>query len=181
MNRKILLLLIAVFFATNIVSAQPAAKPDPEIAKMIKEVSAKNIETTIRKLVSFGTRNTLSEQDNPTHGIGAARDWLFAEMQRINTECGNCMTVEKQSFLQPKANRVPEPTTLTNVVATLRGTTNPERYYVVSGHYDSMCTSPTDAKCDAPGANDDASGTATVIELARVISKRKGSENCRSS
>src|SRR4030095_3038559 len=149
------------------------SKPDPEIARMVKEVSAKNIEATIRKLVSFGTRNTLSEQDNPTRGVGAARDWIFAEFQKISADCGNCLVVEKQSFLQAKANRVPEPTTLTNVIATLKGTTNPERVYVVSGHYDSMCTSPTDAKCDAPGANDDASGTATSIELARVMSKRK--------
>ena len=162
------LILIAIFIVASIASfAQTARpKPDPEIAKMIKEVSAKNIEATIRKLVSFGTRNTLSEQDNPTRGIGAARDWIFAEFQKINTDCSNCLIVEKQSFLQPKANRVPEPTTL-------KGTANPERVYVVSGHYDSMCTSPTDAKCDAPGANDDASGTATVIELARVMSKRK--------
>lgn len=148
-------------------------KPDPEIQKMIKEVSAKNIEASIRKLVSFGTRNTLSEQDNPTRGIGAARDWIFSEFERFNKDCGGCMVVEKQSFTQPKANRVPEPTILTNVVATLKGTSDPERFYVVSGHYDSMCSSPTDAKCDAPGANDDASGTAAVIELARVMSKRK--------
>lgn len=140
---------------------------------MIKDVSAKNIETSIRKLVSFGTRNTLSEQDNPVRGIGAARDWIFAEFQKVSADCGNCLTVEKQTFLQPKANRVPEPTNLTNVIATLKGTTNADRVYVVSGHYDSMCTSPTDAKCDAPGANDDASGTAAVIELARVMSKRK--------
>jgi Zn-dependent M28 family amino/carboxypeptidase len=140
---------------------------------MIKEVSSKNIEATIRKLVSFGTRNTLSEQNNPTRGIGAARDWIFSEFQRISSECGGCLDVQKQSFLQPKANRVPEPTTLTNVFAVLKGTTDPNRIYVVSGHYDSMCTSPTDAKCDAPGANDDASGTAVSIELARVMSKRK--------
>ncbi|HKP71143.1 MAG TPA: M20/M25/M40 family metallo-hydrolase [Pyrinomonadaceae bacterium] len=140
---------------------------------MIKEISAKNIEASIRKLVSFGTRNTLSEQDNPTRGVGAARDWIFSEFQKISAECGNCLSVEKQSFLQPKANRIPEPTTLTNVVATLKGTTNPERVYVVSGHYDSMCSSATDAKCDAPGANDDASGTSVVIEIARVMSKRK--------
>lgn len=140
---------------------------------MIREVSAKNIEASIRKLVSFGTRNTLSEQENPTRGIGAARDWIFAEFQRFNADCGGCLIVEKQSFTQPKANRIPEPTVLTNVIATLKGTTNPERVYVVSGHYDSMCTSPTDAKCDAPGANDDASGTAAVVELARVMSKRK--------
>src|SRR6188768_3844421 len=111
------------------------SKPDPEIQKMIKEVSAKNIEASIRKLVSFGTRNTLSEQDNPARGVGAARDWIFSEMEKINANCGGCMTVEKQSFLQPKANRVPEPTNLTNVVATLKGTTDPTRVYVVSGHY----------------------------------------------
>ena len=169
------LILTALIVAGSISSLAQATrtKPDPEIAKMVKEVSAKNIEASIRKLVSFGTRNTLSEQDNPTRGIGAARDWIFAEFQKISADCSNCLAVEKQSFLQPKANRVPEPTTLTNVVATLKGTTNPDRIYVVSGHYDSMCTSPTDAKCDAPGANDDASGTATVIELARVMSKRK--------
>ncbi len=166
-------LIVFLLIAANVFSQSSAPKPDPEIQKMIREVSAKNIEASIRKLVSFGTRNTLSEQDNPTRGIGAARDWIFAEFQKINADCGDCMTVEKQSFLQPKANRIPEPTILTNVIAVLRGTTNPERHYVVSGHYDSMCTSPTDAKCDAPGANDDASGTAAVIELARVMSKRK--------
>jgi hypothetical protein len=148
-------------------------KPNAEIQKMLREISAKNIETTIRKLVSFGTRNTLSEQNNPMRGIGAARDYLFSEFQKISQECGNCLQVEKQTFLQPKANRIPEPTNLTNVFAILKGTTNPERVYVVSGHYDSMCTSPIDAKCDAPGANDDASGTAAVVELARVMSKRK--------
>ena len=153
--------------------AQKNDKPNAEIQKMIKEISAKNIEVSIRKLVSFGTRNTLSEQDNPARGIGAARDWIFGEFQKISADCGNCLMVEKQTFLQPKANRVPEPTNLTNVIATLKGTTDPTRVYVVSGHYDSMCSSPIDAKCDAPGANDDASGTAAVIELARVMSKRK--------
>jgi hypothetical protein len=154
-------------------SSAPGGKPNPEIAKMVKEISAKNIEASIRKLVSFGTRNTLSEQDNPVRGVGAARDWIYSEFQKISAECGGCLQVEKQTFLQPKANRVPEPTNLTNVYALLKGATDPDRVYVVSGHYDSMCTSPTDAKCDAPGANDDASGTAVSIELARVMSKRK--------
>jgi hypothetical protein len=172
---KTRLILLLLFVSAVPVFAQKAknAKPNAEIQKMLREVSAKNIESYIRKLVSFGTRNTLSEQDNPTRGIGASRDWIFGEMQKISAECGNCLTVEKQTFLQPKANRIPEPTNLTNVVATLRGTKNPERVYVVSGHYDSMCSSPTDAECDAPGANDDASGTAAVIEMARVMSKRK--------
>lgn len=173
---KNLLLIFILAVALPIAGQRkPTARPilNPEIQKMVREVSARNIEASIRKLVSFGTRNTLSEQDNPTRGIGAARDWIYSEFQRFNADCGGCLIVEKQSFTQPKANRVPEPTVLTNVIATLKGSTNPERVYVVSGHYDSMCTSPTDAKCDAPGANDDASGTAAVIELARVMSKRK--------
>ncbi|HTK39183.1 MAG TPA: M28 family metallopeptidase [Pyrinomonadaceae bacterium] len=173
MNVLSALLLFLFVFSGSALSQQPKAKPNPEIAKMVKEVSAKNIEATIRKLVSFGTRSTLSDQNDPNRGIGAARDWIYGEFQKISADCGNCLTVEKQSFLQPKAVRVPEPTTLTNVVATLKGTTDPDRVYVVSGHYDTMCSSPTDGKCDAPGANDDGSGTATVIELARVMSKRK--------
>lgn len=140
---------------------------------MLKEVSAKRIEADIRKLVSFGTRNTLSEQNSPTRGIGAARDWLFAEFQRISADCGGCLDVQKQAFVQERVARIPQPTTLTNVFAVLKGTTDPARIYVVSGHYDSMCGSPTDATCDAPGANDDASGTAVSLELARVMSKRK--------
>jgi hypothetical protein len=158
--------------------APPAPRRNAEIARMLSEIDARNVERTIRKLVSFGTRNTLSAQDNPARGIGAARDWLFAEFQQAAAASGGRMTVEKQSFLQeaqpPPRGRVPKPTTLTNVVATLRGT-QPEsagRVYVVSGHYDSMCTSPTDAECDAPGANDDASGTAAVLEMARVMAKR---------
>jgi len=165
--------LLAVALALVAVANGQKQKPNPEINTMIKEVSSKRIEADIRKLVSFGTRNTLSEQDNPTRGIGAARDWLFEEFKRISAACGGCLDVQKQAFVQPKANRIPEPTTLTNVFAVLKGTNDPTRVYVVSGHYDSMCTSPTDAKCDAPGANDDASGTAVSLELARVMSKRK--------
>jgi len=150
-----------------------ARTTNKQIAQIVREIDGRNIEKTIRKLVSFGTRNTLSEQNNPNRGVGAARDWLYAEFSRAAEQSGGRMTVEKQSFLQPKAARVPEPTMLTNIVATLKGT-QPEseaRTYVVSGHYDSMCTSPTDAKCDAPGANDDASGTAAVLEMARVMAK----------
>src|SRR6185295_10891374 len=95
--------------------------------------------------------------------------------QKAAETSGGRMTVQKQSFEQARAPRVPHPTMLTNIVATLKGT-QPEsesRLYVVSGHYDSMCASPTDAKCDAPGANDDASGTAAVLEMARVMAKYK--------
>lgn len=172
MRIKITLLLSVCLFVSAPLFAQKQ-KPDPQIQKMLKEVSAKNIEASIRKLVSFGTRNTLSDQTSPTRGIGAARDWLFAEFQRISADCGGCLDVKKQAFVQPRAGRIPEPVTLTNVFAVQKGTTDPDRIYVVSGHYDSMCTSPTNATCDAPGANDDASGTAVSIELARVMSKYK--------
>jgi hypothetical protein len=143
------------------------------IANVVREIDARNIEATIRKLVSFGTRNTLSEQNDPKRGIGAARDWLYAEFLKAAETSGGRMTVEKQSYEQAKATRVPQPTIITNVLATLRGSQpqSADRIYVVSGHYDSMCNSPTDAKCDAPGANDDASGTAAVLEMARVMAK----------
>ena len=152
-----------------------SVRGNPDIPKIVSEINARNIEATIRKLVSFGTRNTLSEQNNPNRGIGAARDWLYGEFQKAAAQSGGRMTVEKQTFEQAKAARVPEPTMLTNVVATLKGTQaeSTDRVYVVSGHYDSMCSSPTDAKCDAPGANDDASGTAAVLEMARVMAKYK--------
>ena len=151
------------------------AARNPEIARIVSEINARNIENTIRKLVSFGTRNTLSEQNDPNRGIGAARDWLYAEFQKAAVESGGRMTVEKQTFEQPKAARVPQPTILTNIVATSKATQleSVNRVYVVNGHYDSMCNSPTDAKCDAPGANDDASGTAAVLEMARVMAKYK--------
>jgi hypothetical protein len=156
-----------------------ASRRDPEVARLLSEIDARNIERTVRKLVSFGTRNTLSAQDDPARGIGAARDWLKREFEEIARTSGGRLTVELQSYTQeampPPRGRIPQPTVITNVVATLRGTQAPsaERTYVVSGHYDSMCTSPTDAVCDAPGANDDASGVAAVVEMARVMSRRE--------
>ncbi|MGH9902996.1 MAG: M20/M25/M40 family metallo-hydrolase, partial [Pyrinomonadaceae bacterium] len=152
-----------------------AARLDPEIARMLAEIDARNIERTVRKLVSFGTRNTLSAQDDPARGIGAARDWLRDEFLRIRNQTGGRLEVELQSFTQPQARRIPQATRVTNVVATLRGAqpASAARMYVVSGHYDSMCGSAVDATCDAPGANDDASGVAAVVEMARVMSKRR--------
>ncbi len=172
LDRKLLFVLPFIALFAGAGTAQ-APKSDPAIVKMLSDVSAARIEADIKKLESFGTRNTLSAQDDPKRGIGAARDWIFAEFERISAACEGCLTVEKQAFTQPVAPRIPQPTVITNVLATLKGTTDPDRIYVVSGHYDSMCTSPTDGECDAPGANDDASGTAAVIEMARVMSKLK--------
>ena len=146
-----------------------------QIVRILAEIDARSIERTVRKLVSFGTRNTLSAQDNPNRGIGAASNWLYSEFQKAAEQSEGRMTVVKQTFEQPKAARIPTPTMLTNVVATLKGTQaeSEQRVYVVSGHYDSMCGSSTDGNCDAPGANDDASGTAAVLEMARVMAKYK--------
>ncbi len=164
---------------TNASSASTLVAPrrDPEVARMLTEINPRNIERTVRKLVSFGTRNTLSAQDNPARGIGAARDWLKSEFEQIARGAGGRLNVELQSYTQeanpPPRGRIPQATVITNVVATLRGRqpASVARMYVVSGHYDSMCTSPVDATCDAPGANDDASGVAAVVEMARVMSR----------
>jgi hypothetical protein len=146
------------------------------MARMLREIDARNVERTIRRLVGFGTRNTLSAQDDPARGIGAARDWIYKELQTYAADSGGHLRVELQSFEQQpgRFQRIQKPTRLTNVVATLPGSQaeSKDRVYVVSGHYDSMCTSPVDAACDAPGANDDASGVAVMLELARVMSKR---------
>jgi hypothetical protein len=178
MFKSLLILLLA---ANCVVAQAQARRPaaartatrNRTIANIVREIDARNVEASIRKLVSFGTRNTLSEQNDPKRGIGAARDWLYAEFRKAAELSNGRMTVEKQSYEQAKTQRIPQPTIITNVVATLKGSQpeSTDRIYVVSGHYDSMCNSPTDAKCDAPGANDDASGTAAVLEMARVMAK----------
>ena len=141
------------------------------IAVLLSTIDAKHVERTVNTLVSFGTRNTLSAQDDPKRGIGAARDWIYSEFQKIAATSNGRMTVELETFEQEPGRypRIAKATKVTNVVATLRGTKSPNRVYVVSGHYDSMCSTPTDADCDAPGANDDASGVAVVLEAARVM------------
>src|SRR5262245_54060605 len=144
--------LICIVLTTNSNAqntSRRASQPhNRTISNIVREIDAKNIERTIRQLVEFGTRNTLSEQNDPKRGIGAARDWLYAEFLKAAAASDGRMTVEKKSFEQAKAARIPQPTVLTNIVATLKGTQpeSTDRIYVVSGHYDSMCNSPTDAK-----------------------------------
>lgn len=149
--------------------AQP---PDRELRAILREVDPGRIEAIVRKLVSFGTRHTLSTQDDPARGIGAARDWIFAELRRYAAASGGRMTVELQSYVQEPAPRIPVPTRITNVMATLRGSVTPERVYVVSGHYDSRVSDVMNATADSPGADDDASGVAVSMELARIMAKR---------
>ncbi|MFG2552215.1 M28 family metallopeptidase [Streptomyces sp. NPDC048581] len=150
-----------------------AQRPTRELRTLLREIDPARIEATTRKLVSFGTRHTLSVQDDPVRGIGAARDWLAAELRSYAAASGGRMTVELQSYVQEPAPRIPTATRITNVIATLRGAVTPDRVYVVSGHYDSRVTDVMDATSDAPGADDDASGVAVVLELARVMAKRR--------
>src|SRR5262249_32410220 len=144
-------------------------KPNPQIQKIVGEISAANIEAIIRKLVSFGTRHTLSDQTSDTTGIGAASRWIKSEFDRYSKESGGRLKVEFDEFTQQPSQRVPAAVKLSNVVATLPGAQaeSRDRIYVVSGHYDSRVTDVLDAKSTAPGANDDASGTAAVMEMAR--------------
>ncbi|MFI6316174.1 M20/M25/M40 family metallo-hydrolase [Nonomuraea sp. NPDC050556] len=170
---RFLLPVTAAVLLTGVLSPPSSAVPpkDREIEQMVRRVDAGNISRTIAKLASFGTRHTLSSQDDPARGVGAARDWIYDEFSRIAATSGGRMTVEKRAFTQPVSPRIPQPTVITNVVATLRGTQaeSAGRTYVVSGHYDSRCTDVMDATCDAPGADDDASGVAVAIEAARVM------------
>ena len=146
---------------------------NPLIAEIVSKVSAARVEATIRKLASFGTRNSLSDTVSDTRGVGAARRWIKGELDRCAKDSGGRLEVAFDDHLIKTGARVPAPTHFVNVVATLRGeqAESRERIYVVSGHYDSMPTSPIDPNQDAPGANDDASGTAVSMELACLMSK----------
>lgn len=147
--------------------------PPPELRAVLHEIDQRRIEATVRRLVAFGTRHTLSAQDDPVRGIGAARDWILAQMRTYARASGGRMTVELQSYVQQPAPRIPTPTRISNIVSTLRGTTSPDRIYVVSGHYDSRASDVMDHTSDAPGADDDASGVAVIMELARVLATRR--------
>jgi Zn-dependent M28 family amino/carboxypeptidase len=156
----------------------PMHQPVPnEFRAMLREMSARNIETYVNTLVSFGTRQTLSSTTDPKRGIGAARDYIFNTLSDFAAASGGRMTVEKQTFVQPASpdpnDRIPRDTEITNVIATLKGTQpeSADRVYVVSGHYDSRCTGAIDAECDAPGADDDGSGVAAMMEMARVMAR----------
>ncbi len=155
--------------------AAPPGAPNPRIASLVAAVSVERIEARIHKLASFGTRNSLSDTDSPTRGIGAARRWIKAELEDCAKASGGRLEVAFDEHRVEKGPRIPKPTTIVNVVATLPGTQaeSAGRLYVVSGHYDSMPSTPTDPDKDAPGANDDASGTAVAMELACVMAPHR--------
>ncbi|KAK7039343.1 peptide hydrolase [Favolaschia claudopus] len=148
-------------------------QPDAELTAMMAQIDPARIQAIITKLVSFGTRNTMSSQTDPTRGIGAARDWIASQMQTFAATSGGRMTVSVPGYLQTPTGSIIKNTMISNVVATLKGSSDPNRIYVVSGHYDSRNTNNSDFTNDAPGADDDGSGVAVAMELARVMATHK--------
>ena len=152
---------------------------DSRIAAALQQISAERIRANIEQLVSFGTRSTISAQDQAAigaeRGVGAAREWIKSEFERYAKDCGGCLDVKTDTFTEPAGERIPQPTEITNVYAVLKGTdaANAKRIVLVTGHYDSRNSDIFDTKGAAPGANDDGSGTAVSLECARVLSKLK--------
>ena len=183
---------VLVVFVSATVVAQSQAEPktpdtaavepmaiDSRIAAALQQVSAQRIRANIETLVGFGTRLTISAQDQAAisegRGVGAAREWIKSEFERYAKDCDGCLEVRTDSFTQPAAERIPDRTEITNVYAVLKGTDkeNAKRIVLVTGHYDSRNSDTLDTKGNAPGANDDGSGVAVSLECARVLSKLK--------
>jgi Zn-dependent M28 family amino/carboxypeptidase len=164
------LVLAAPAFAAP--DAATPSKPQPVLKTIAADVDSKALEATIRTLVGFGTRHTLSDTVSPTRGIGAARRWTAARFAAISQECGGCLTVETPSKVFT-GKRAPDGVEIVDVLGIQKGTTDPDRVIVIAGHIDSRVNDVMDAVTDAPGANDDASGVAAVLEAARVLSKHR--------
>ncbi|PKH67907.1 peptidase M28 [Flavobacterium sp. ALD4] len=165
--------LFAFLFFSQICFSQITVD-DLEIKKMITEVKAESLENTVKKLVSFGTRHTLSDTKSKTRGIGAAQQWVKSEFDKYALESNGRLTSKIDYFtIKADGRRIAVDSQLGNVMATLKGTdSTDDRVLIISGHLDSRVTDVMDAKSDAPGANDDGSGVAAMMELAKIMSKR---------
>ncbi len=175
-SMKVTNILLLLVLSHSSVQAEVLTVPPSEhpILRTIQaDVDANRIKQDVTQLVNFGTRHTLSETKSDKKGIGAARRWIKTEFDKISAQCGGCLEVivQRQTFSGKK--RIPEPTEVVNVIAIQRGVTDPNRYVIMSGDIDSRVTDPNDYNSISPGANDNASGVAGVIETARVLSKYK--------
>jgi len=167
-----LLTFIAISFSLQ---AQVVVNRNQDIEKMVKTVNPDSLKSYISKMVSFGTRNTLSDTKSKTKGIGAARNWVVNKFNQFAKQSDGRLTAYLDTItFKPDGKRVDRLTLLGNAVAVLKGTdTSDKRVYVVSGHLDSRVTDVMNRTSDAPGANDDGSGVAGVIEAARIMSQYK--------
>ena len=167
--------LLAVLAFVQLYShAQTTVIRDPAIAGMVAQVSSDSLQSYIKTMVAFGTRNTMSSATDAKRGIGAARNWVLNKFKQFEKQSGGRLSSFIDTVtLQPDKRRIDAPTLLGNVVATLKGTDpNDDRVFVISGHLDNMRTSVMDRTGDAPGANDDASGVSAVLESARIMSQQ---------
>jgi len=167
------IVVLAVSGSFGYLQAQSPPSSDENIYDIIKSVSPERIENDIRTLANFGTRHTLSDTVSQTRGIGAARRWILKQFTDISKNCGDCLDVRYHKGLVKagESRRIPEDTWIVNVMAIKKGTRYPNRYMIMSGDIDSRVSDPLNSTSDSPGANDNASGMAGVIEAARVLSK----------
>lgn len=168
-----IILAISFMCVTYVTIAQTIIQRDALIESMVKEVSADSLKSYIVKMVSFGTRNTLTSTTDKNRGVGAARNWVLSRFNAFAKQSnGRLSAIVDTTTYKADGRRVDRPINLGNVMATLKGTDpNDNRIFIISGHLDNMRGSPTDSIGDAPGANDDASGVAAVLECARIMSK----------
>jgi len=168
---------IAAIFSCVLIaqaSAQTAPRADhPLLHQVAGEVSEQRLHGYIERMVSFGTRHTMSDTRSNTRGIGAARRWVQREFETMSSACGGCLEIATPSETVSGTERIPTPTEVVDVLAIQRGTRDPERVIIISGHLDSRVSDVMDFRSNAPGANDDASGVAAVMEAARVLSQHR--------
>lgn len=172
MKLRTIFYLIPLVFFSPILYSQTVLN-DPEINKMITEIKSENLENTVKKLVSFGTRHTLSDTKSKTRGIGAAQAWVKSEFDKYALESNGRLTSKIDYFtIKADGKRITVDSQLGNVMATLKGTDpNDDRIVIISGHLDSRVSDVMNSTADAPGANDDGSGVAAMMELAKIMSK----------
>jgi hypothetical protein len=171
MKKQLTIIILSIFFSN--IFAQNIINRDEKITSMISQISAENLEKYVRKLVSFDTRHSLSTRTNQEKGIGAACNWVKSQFESFAKVSDGRLIVKLDSFyVEPDGRRITRKVLMTNPMAILKGTDpNDNRVFIVGGHIDSRATEANDSTSTAPGANDDASGVAAVIELARVMSK----------
>ncbi len=173
---KNLMLYVCLFsLHITLAAAQPVlTQKDKKIAAMVEVISANNIKKNIEKLASFGTRHSLSDTVSSTRGIGAARRWVAEELKKYEVNANGRLKVALDPYtVQADGRRIPKTVLMKNVMATLKGADpNDDRVFIISGHLDSRASDVMDANIDAPGANDDASGVAAIMELVRIMSRQ---------